>query len=67
MNNRSATKFKEIRDRPYTRSGLDKMKNWFMERTWDQVFQAETANEKANICQQLLLKALNNYLPEKIT
>ena len=40
--------------------------NWFMEQTWDQVFQAETANEKANIFQQLLLKALEDFLPEKI-
>ena len=66
INNRSARKFKEIKVRPYTKSGLDKMKNWFMEQTWDQVFQAETANEKANIFQKLLLKALDDYLPEKI-
>ena len=66
INNRSARKFREIKVRPFTDSGMEKMRNWFMEQSWDQVFKEESANEKANIFQQLLLKALDDFFPEKI-
>ena len=40
--------------RPFPESGLDSMKEWFIDQTWDQVFKAESAHQKAEIFQQIL-------------
>ena len=42
------------------------MKDWFIDQTWDQVYQAESANDKAKIFQDTLIKALDQIFPEKI-
>ena len=65
INNRSARKFREVKVRPFTRSGMEKMKSWFIDQSWEEVFQAKSAHEKANIFQNLLIKALDDFLPEK--
>ena len=41
------------------------MRNWFIDQTWSDVFEAETAHEKAEKFQQILLKALDDFFPEK--
>ena len=65
INNRSARKFREVKVRPFTRSGMEKLKNWFIDQDWKQVYQAENAHMKAKIFQNVLLQALDEFLPEK--
>ena len=55
INNRSARRFREVKVRPFPRSGMEKMKNWFIDQSWEEVYQAETAHEKAKIFQNILL------------
>ena len=61
INNRSARKFREIKVRPFTRSGMEKLKNWFIDQTWQPVFQTESVHEKARIFQKLLITALDEF------
>ena len=66
INNRSARTFREVKVRPFPKSGMLKMKDWFIEQTWEEVFKAEAAHDKANIFQSMLLKILDDIFPEKI-
>ena len=66
INNESSRSFKKVKVRPFTKSGIEKLKNWFVDQTWKEVFEVENAHEKANIFQNSLLKALDEFLPEKI-
>ena len=43
-----------------------RMKEWFREKTWEQVYEAETADETASIFQNTLLEKLEEIFPEKI-
>ena len=42
------------------------MKEWFREKTWEQVYEAETSDVKASIFQNTLLEKLEEIFPEKI-
>jgi hypothetical protein len=65
INNRSARTFREVKVRPFPKSGMLKMKDWFIEQTWEEVFKAETAHDKAKIFQSKLLNILDEIFPEK--
>ena len=65
INNKCARTFKKIKVRPFTKSGMKKLKNWFVDQNWKEVFEVESAHEKAKIFQNMLLRALDDYLPEK--
>ena len=41
------------------------MGQWIVTETWKSVFEAESAHEKANVLQQLMMDKLNLYLPQK--
>ena len=47
------------------RSGIEKMGEWIVNEKWDSVTEAESAHEKARVLQDLVMKKLNIYLPEK--
>ena len=47
-------------------SGIDQMKIWFLDQDWDQVYQAESADQKAEIFQTILTQKLDEIFPEKI-
>ena len=49
INNKSARKVKIVRFRPFPQLGMEKMKNWFMNQTWTQLYNATSAHEKAKI------------------
>ena len=66
INNRSARTFREIKVRPFPRSGMEKMRNWCIDQSWEEVYQAETAHEKARVFQNMSLKVLDEIFPEKI-
>ena len=42
------------------------MKNWFTDQTWEQVYQLDSAHDKAAKFQEILLQALDNIFPQKV-
>ena len=44
INNKSTRTTREVKVRAFPESGLDSMKEWFIDQTWDQVFEAESAD-----------------------
>ena len=67
INNKCARQTKQIIVRPFPESGLKRMKTWFMERTWEDVYSLESAHEKAELFQNILLQKLDEIFPEKIS
>ena len=65
INNKSGRHFKKVKVRPFPQSGIMKMKEWFVDQTWEEVFKAETAHEKAELFQNILLKVLDEIFPER--
>ena len=65
IDNKSGRQIKNIQLRPLPQSGIDKMKEWFINQSWEQVYQAESAHSKAAIFQELLLQALEDIFPTK--
>ena len=66
INNKCARQTKQVKVRPFPESGLRKMKTWFMEKTWEEVYCLESAHEKAELFQNILLQKLEEIFPEKI-
>ena len=56
---------KEISFRPLPQSGIDKMGQWITSQSWLEIYNAETAHEKAELLQNLVMTALETYLPKK--
>ena len=56
---------KAVTFRPLPRSGIEKMGNWIVKENWECVVKANTANEKAQALQGLVMEQLNKFLPEK--
>ena len=64
FNNRSSREIKKVKVRPIPESGVQRMKEWFIEQTWEHVYQAESAHAKAAILQKTLLDVLEDIFPE---
>ena len=65
INNRSGREVRKVKFRPFPQSGMIKMKEWFIDQSWEEVSQAESAHEKAAF-QNILMEALDQIFPEKI-
>ena len=65
INNKSARYTKVIKVRPIPQSGIDKMRSWIMDETWDQVYSAESSHDKASIFQNMLLEKFEMFFPKK--
>ena len=65
INNKCGRKTKQIKVRPFPKSGLEKMKSWFLENTWEDIYGLETAHEKAKHFQNILLQKMEEFFPEK--
>ena len=65
INNKCARTTKTIKFRPFSKSGIEKMKNWFIDQSWEKVLEASTAHEKASVFQEMLLNILDEFFPEK--
>ena len=65
LTNNPSRQKKSVTFRPLPKSGIDKMGQWIVTETWKSVFEAESAHEKANVLQQLMMDKLNLYLPQK--
>ena len=66
INNNPARKVKTVKFRPLPESGIREMGKWIVSFNWQQVYEAETAHQKAELFQNILLEKLNTFLPEKI-
>ena len=65
INNKSARYTKIIKVRQITQSGIEKMRSWMMDETWDQVYSSESSHDKASVFQNMLLKKYDMFFPEK--
>ena len=65
INNKSCRQTREVKVRPFPQSGFSKMRDWFVDQTWDEAYTAESAHLKAEIFQKLLVNKLDEIFPEK--
>ena len=65
INNKPGRVFKKVKVRPVPQSGIMKMKEWFVDQNWEEIFKAETAHEKAELFQNIIIKVFDEIFPEK--
>ena len=65
LNNKPARIKMKVKVRPMPESKYKIFENWLREQTWDNVTSVEYVHEQAEILQNTLLKAMNNFFPEK--
>ena len=65
ISNETARITREIKVRPIPKSGIDQMRQWLMDQTWNNVYEAESAHDKAEIFQKCLLEQFEKIFPEK--
>ena len=65
INNKSGREYREIKVRPLMQSGINQLQLWLIDQSWDQVYQAKSAHQKAEIFQSTLMSALDKFLPVK--
>ena len=65
LNNKSARTKRSVTFRPLPESGLRLFGDWLSQHPWDNVYNDESAHNKAQTFQSDLLDALNHFLPEK--
>ena len=61
----SQKQYRTIKFRPLPQSGLDEFGKWIKNQNWEEIYSLETAHQKAEKLQSLLLAQLDIYLPEK--
>ena len=65
VDNKPARISKTIIVRPMKQSGIDNFGAWIHNQTWDEVLKAKTVDEKSEMLQNMLLKKLDEFLPQK--
>ena len=65
INNKCSRLTRTIKVRPFSQSGILKMKDWFIDQTWEEIYSAESAHDKAQLFQTLLLSKMNEIFPDK--
>ena len=66
INNKSCRQTKEVKVRPMPESGIEKMRAWFIDKTWEEIYNLESAHDKAELFQKTLLQKLDEIFPEKL-
>ena len=66
IENKCSRQTKTVKVRPFPQSGYKKFKDWLIDESWEPVFKAESAHEKAKIFQTLLVNKVNEIFPEKL-
>ena len=59
VDNKCSRQTKTIKYRPFPESGLLKMRDWFIDETWKEVYETESAHEKAKVFLEMLIDKLN--------
>ena len=65
INNKSIRHTRVVKVRPFPQSGIDQLREWFIDQTWETVYTAESAHEKAELFHKLLVEKLEEIFPEK--
>ena len=65
INNECSRSTRNIKVRPITQSSIDKMTTWSINQNWTQVKEAESAHDKAQLLQSMLLQKFIELFPEK--
>ena len=65
INNKSLRTTRHIVSRPITSSGLEQMKEWLVNESWENVYSCESCHEKASVFQPSLLEKFCLLFPEK--
>ena len=65
IDNKCARQTRTVKFRPFPESGILKMRDWFMEQTWQEVYETESAHDKAKVFQDILVKKFDEIFPEK--
>ena len=66
INNKAIRHIREVRVRPFPQSGLDKLSEWFIDKTWEEIYELESAHEKAETFQKILVDKVDEIFPVKI-
>ena len=66
LNNKSCRQTRQVIVRPLPQSGIEKMKNWLIDKPWNEVFNAKSAHEKAEQFHSILMNKLDEIFPKKI-
>jgi hypothetical protein len=64
INNKPARVIKKVTVRRLPSSGKEKLRNWFSQQDWKEIFSAVSAHEKAEILQSKIMSKIDQYLPE---
>ena len=65
IDNKCARQTREVKIRPFPESGICKLRDWFIDQTWDNVYKVESAHDKAQNFQNILMEKLEEIFPEK--
>ena len=65
INENKQQKYRVVKYRPITESGLEQFSDWLGKQTWTEISELETAHAKAEKLQSMLLCKLDIFLPEK--
>ena len=66
INNKPVKKLKQIKFRPLTEAGMEKMQEWLKNESWAQVLDQDCVNLKANTLQNTLISKYYECFPEKV-
>jgi 2-oxoglutarate dehydrogenase complex dehydrogenase (E1) component-like enzyme len=66
VNNQPARSYRRITVRPLPESGLIKLEQALREQSWQEVLEAESADEKADAFQKVAMEMVNQAVPEKV-
>ena len=67
VNNRAINTTREVSFRPFPQSGIDKFRDWLIDKDWSEIYAIKSANEKAEAFQNILVKQLDEVFPIKIS
>ena len=65
INNQSSSTTRKIIVRPITESGMNRMRDWMVNQNWPEVYEAQSAHDKAKALQLMLFQRFNIFFPEK--
>ena len=65
INEQTVKLSRQIKFRPFTSAGFDKMSVWIKDQNWSEVYECVSAHEKAEVFQKILVDKLNDFFPEK--
>ena len=65
IENQSARTSKIVKFRPLSKQGLSSMQEWLVDYDWKAVYEAENADEKAEMFQKILVEKFNTLFPVK--